>query len=84
MFSYYKNILLNSFQDYFLQNSERGLNPGPRNANGYFVPGARSEFLRRFSFVSLPSAWINFPVEIKQSDSKNIFKSASNAYLIDK
>ena len=44
----------------------------------------RSEFLRRFPFVSVPSAWYNFPVEIKQSESKNIFKSASKAYLIDK
>jgi len=33
MFSYDRNILPNSFQDYFLQNSERGLNPGLRNAN---------------------------------------------------
>ena len=45
MFSYDRNILPNSFQDYFLQNSERGLNPGLRNANDYFVPGVRSEFL---------------------------------------
>lgn len=84
MFSYDRNILPNSFQDYFLQNSERGLNPGLRNANDYFVPRVRSEYLRRFPFVSVPSAWNNFPVEIKQSESKNIFKSASKAYLIDK
>ena len=84
MFSYDRNILPNSFQDYFLQNFERGFNSGLRNANDYFVPGVRSEFLRRFPFVSVPSAWNNFLVEIKQSQSKNIFKSASKAYLIDK
>ena len=69
MFSYDRNILPNSFQDYFLQNSERGLNPGLRNANDYFVPRVRSEYLRRFPFVSVPSAWNSFPVEIKQSES---------------
>ena len=63
MCSYDRNNLPNSLQDYFLQNSEQGLNPGLRNANDYFVPGVRS-------------------VEIKQSKSKNIFKSASEAYLI--
>ena len=47
---------------------------------GQFV---RFEFLRRFPFVSVPSAWNNFPVVIKQSESKNIFKSVSKAYLID-
>ena len=67
MFSYDRNLLPNSFQDYCLQNSERGLNTGLRNANDYFVPGVRSEYLRRFPFVSVPSAWNNFPVKIKQS-----------------
>ena len=71
MFSYDRNILPNSFQDYFLQNSERGLTLGLGNANDYFVPGVRSKFLR--TFVSVPSAWNNFPVENKQSKSKNIF-----------
>ena len=42
MCSYDRNNLPNSFQDYFLQNSEQGLNPGLRNANDYFVPGVRS------------------------------------------
>ena len=84
MFSYDRNILLNSFQDYFLQNSERGLNPGFRNNIDYFEPRVKSKYVRRFLFVSFPSAWNNFPVEIKQSESKNIFKSASKANLIDK
>ena len=42
MCSYDRNNLPNSLQDYFLQNSEQGLNPGLRNANDYFVPGVRS------------------------------------------
>ena len=74
MFSIYdRNILPSSFQDYFLQNSERGLYSGLRNAIDYFIPGVCSEYLRRFPFVSVPSAWNNFPVENKQSKSKNIF-----------
>ena len=66
MISYDRNTLPNLFQDYFLQNSERGLNPGLSNANDYFVPGVRSEYLRRLPFVSVPSAWTNISVEITQ------------------
>ena len=84
MFFYDRNVLPISFQDYFLRNSDRGLNPGLRNVFDYFVPRVRSEYLRRFPFVSFPSAWNNFPVEIKQSESIKTFKSASKAYLIDK
>ena len=44
---------------------ERELDPGLRNVFDYFVHRVRSEYLRRFPFESFPSAWNNFPVEIK-------------------
>ena len=54
-----------------------------RNLNDFYVPGVRTEFLRRFPFYSFPTAWNFLSSEFKEIAQKSIFKQSLKAKLLD-
>ena len=78
------SLLPSSFDELFVGNvSLFGNLYFMRNLNDFYVPGVRTEFLRRFPFYSFPTAWNFLSSEFKEIAQKSIFKQSLKAKLLD-
>ena len=55
-----------------------------RNADDFFLPRVRNDFLKKFPFFSFPLLWNDFDPNIKQIESKLGFTLSVKKFLLDK
>ena len=78
------SLLPSSFDELFVRNATLyGNLYFMRNLNDFYVPGVRTEFLRRFPFYSFPTAWNFLSPEFKEISQKSIFKQSLKTKLLD-
>ena len=83
-YAFIQSLLPSSFDELFLRNATLfGNLYFMRNLNVFYVPGVRTEFLRRFPFYSFPTAWNFLSSEFKEIAQKSIFKQSLKAKLLD-
>ena len=74
-----------NYDGFFLKNSALTDHPYPlRNADDFFLPRVRNDFLKKFPFFCFPLLWNDFDPNIKQIESKLGFKLSVKKFLLDK
>ena len=69
------SLLPSSFDELFLRNATLfGNLYFMRNLNDFYVPGVRTEFLRRFPSYSFSTAWNLLSSELKDTAQKSLFR----------
>jgi hypothetical protein len=81
MHSFHFKLLPLSFAETWISNVER--NPGRmlRNAEDYYIPAHRVEFVKRLPLFSFPAAWNNAPGE-KLNPRQHLYLKALKNHLI--
>ena len=85
MHAFHCSYLPASFENFSTNNQDIRTHDYPmRHVNDYFVPRAKTEFLKRFPFFCFPTIWNGLPQELRNEFSKNIFRCKLKKFLIEK
>jgi hypothetical protein len=72
-----------SFLNVWQKNSERNINLILRNADDYYLQGAKIELFKKIPLFSLPAEWNPLPIELKYQHNKFTFKKALREHLFE-